>query len=98
MPQTVQEFLAGAAEKAAADLEAALLRLPADRRDWVPMGAARTALDMAAECAILNGGVADIIEKRAGPTDFDLGALQRAKAALARDEDALRSLLQENTA
>ena len=97
MPNTLQEFLAQAAQKAAGDLEAAVLRLPEDKRSWSPMGDARTALDQAAECAIVNGSTADLIESREWPRTGDYADFQRAKTELARDWEALRSLLQTNT-
>ena len=96
MPNTVQDFLADAL-KAAADLEAALLRLPADKRGWSPMGKARTALDQVAECAMLNGGMADLLHTRT-MEGFDFAEYERAKAALAQDSDAAVSALRENTA
>ena len=98
MSITLQEFLARAAEKAAADLEAAVLRLPEDKRGWSPMGDARTALDQAAECAILNGSTADLIQSRTWTWSGDFSEFQRAKTELAQDWESLRSLLQTNTA
>lgn len=62
------------------------------------MGQARPALDQVAECAILNGTTADLIKSRTWPADLDFGEFVRAKAELARDWNALKSLLQENTA
>lgn len=98
MSKYLQEFLGRATRKGAADLEAALLRLPDDKRDWSPMGgAARTALNMVAECAILNGGTIEMIQTRAFLADFDMTAFNRAKTELAQDENALLSLLHENT-
>ena len=97
MADSLQDFLANATQKAAADLEAALLRLPADKRNWSPQGDARTALDLVAECAILNGSTVDIIETRTFPADFSQPEFQRAKAELSQDWNALQSLLQENT-
>ncbi len=97
MPNTLQEFLAGATQKAADDLKAALLRLPEEKRSWSPMGEARTALDQVAECAMLNGSTANLIQSRTWPKDADMSEFFRAKAELARDESAVLSLLQENT-
>lgn len=94
----LQTFLADAALKAAADLETALLRLPEDKRDWSAGGDARTALDMVAEVAILNGSTADTIETRAFPENFDFAAHTREKAELAKDWPALKALLDANTA
>lgn len=67
MPNTLQEYLARVTQKTAADIEAALLKLPEERRNWSPGGEARTAADMVAECAILNGTTADAIINRAYP-------------------------------
>jgi uncharacterized damage-inducible protein DinB len=97
MGKHLQNFLANATRKAAADLEAALRRLPDDKRDWSPRGNARTALNMVAECAILNGGTIEMIQTRAFLADFDMTAFNRAKTELAQDENALLSRLHENT-
>lgn len=98
MPDTLQEFLAKATQKAAADLETALLRLPEDKRDWSAMDKARSAHDMVAECAILNGITADVIQNHRFPEDFDMAEYAQAKAALAQDWNAMQALLHENTA
>ena len=95
---TMQEYLADAVHKAAADLDAALLRLPEDKRTWTSSLTARNALDQVAECAILNGTTADVIANRAFPEKYDFAAFGRAKAELSLDHDALQSLLKENTA
>jgi hypothetical protein len=94
MASPLQNFLAIAAIRAAADLETALLRLPSEKRTWSAQGDARTAADMVAECAILNGSTAGLIESRQFTTDFQQFALD--KAALAQDEAAMLSLLHEN--
>jgi hypothetical protein len=95
MPGTLQEFLAKATPEAATELETAILRLPDDKRNWSPMGQARTALDMMAECAILND-VSEMVRTRTFPADFDFGAFARAKTEIAQDWDKLRALLHEN--
>ena len=97
MSNTSQEFLASAIPKAAANLEAALLRLPADKRNWSPMGKARTALDQVAECAMLSGAMADLLRTRT-MEDFDFAEYEQAKAALAQDSDAVLPVLRENAA
>ena len=61
MPQTVQEYLAGAAQKAAADLTKSYLTIPEEKRDWSPDEKARSAMDMYAECVLLNSYTADTI-------------------------------------
>ena len=65
MPQTVQEYLAGAAQKAAADLTKAYLNIPEEKRDWSPSEKARSAQDMYAECVLLNSYTADTITNQA---------------------------------
>ena len=97
MSGSLQAYLARATQKAAADLLTALERLPQDKRDWQPMGDARSAADQVAECAILNGTTADLIAARAFP-DFDFAQFAAAKTALVADPDTLRALLQANTA
>jgi len=64
MANTIQEFLAAGAEKAAVDMVAALFRLPEDKRAWSPAEKSRSAIDMVAECAINNGYTADFIVNR----------------------------------
>lgn len=98
MSKHLQEFLGRATRKAAADLEAALRRLPDDKRDWSPMGGARTALDMVAECAIMNGSTADLIQTRVFPADFDMAVFQHALTELSRAGNALVLRLHENAA
>jgi len=98
MSITLQAFFADAARQAAADLEAALLRLPEDKRNWSPAEKARTALDQAAECAMLNGYTVDLIQTRKWPADYSFDAFFREKAELARDWNAVKVLLNQNTA
>jgi hypothetical protein len=96
MPNTLQKFLADATQQAATDLETALLRLPEDKRNWSPMGFAHTALDMVAECAILND-ISGLVQSRAFPSAFDFAAFESAKAKLAEDWEGLRYQLHQNT-
>jgi len=96
LPNTLQEFLIRSTQNAAKKLEAAVLQLPEDRRNWSPMGNARTALNMVAECAILGATTADMIRNRAFPADFDRDAFDREKQRLANDWPALQVLLHEN--
>lgn len=96
MPGSLQTFLAAATTKAAADLEAALMRLPDDKRAWSPMGDARTALNMVAECAILNGSSVEMITTGVFPSDFDFAAFAEHKVRLSEDWPALQTMLHEN--
>lgn len=98
MAITMQAYLADMTEKAAADLETALLRLPEEKREWSPMGDARSAIDMVAECAILNGNSINVIQTRVFPPDFSMEEYQRRKVELAKDWSAVQALLKENTA
>ncbi len=93
----LQTFLLQSIPQATADLEAALLRLPEAKRAWSAGGDARSALDMVAEVAILNGDTADIVRTRNGMVNFDLEALNRRKSALYSDWPALQTLLHDNT-
>ena len=97
MSNTLQEFLGAAIVKAASDLETAVLRLPEDKRSWKPAETSRSALDQAAECALLNGSVAELIVARKWREDYDFGKFELDKAELARDWAALKALLVENT-
>ena len=98
MPHTLQDYLVTATNKAAADLAAAFLRLPEDKRGWSPGERSRTALDQVAECAVSNGYTADLIQTRTWQPDwFDKFFSEKAEAA-ALDWDTLHARLQENTA
>ena len=94
----IQTYFSNAIPNATADLETALLNLPADKRNWSAGGDARTALDMVAEVALLNGVVADVVQSRAPMPDFDFAAYIREKAELAQNFDAVKLLLDANTA
>ena len=94
----LQTFLSNSIPQASTDLETALLNLPADKRDWSAGGQARSAIDMVAEVALLNGDTADMIATKTGLANFDLGELNHRKAALYDDWPALKALLYENTA
>lgn len=94
----LQTFLAEGALKAASEMEAALMQLPDDKRNWSAGGTARTALDMAAEIALLNGVTVDMIRTKTGLVDFDFEAYNRRKNALCDDWKALKTTLDENTA
>jgi len=98
MSNTLQAFLTDVTQKAAGDLEAALLRLPEDKRAWSPTDSARSALDQVAECAILNGSTRKLIETRVWDTDFDYAAFVKVKEELVREQTAALSLLKANTA
>jgi uncharacterized damage-inducible protein DinB len=98
MANSLQEFLTRATGKVAEDLVAALERVPADKRNWSAMGDARTALDQIAECAILNGSTADLIQTREWTMSGDFAEYERNKSELAKDEAAVKSLLSQNTA
>jgi hypothetical protein len=96
--QTLQSFLARATAKAAEDLIAAVERVPDDKRAWSPMGDARTVLDVAAECAILNGSTVNMLQTRAWPAEYDFAEYEREKAELAsKGWPAVKALLNENT-
>ena len=95
---TLQTFLATAIPKASADLETALMRVPEDKRSWSAGGDARSALDMVAEIAILNGTTAQVIQNRTYPGSFDWEGYAREKAELAANWPALKTMLDENTA
>lgn len=95
---TIQEYLAAATQKAVIDLETAVLRVPEDKRTWSAMGDARTALDMAAECALLNESTAELMKTRIWDPNFDFAEFLRVKNDLAADWNAIKTLLAKNTA
>jgi hypothetical protein len=96
MSNTLQEFFATATQKAADDLTEALLRLPEDKRAWSPEDKARTALDQVAECALLCGYTADLLQSRVWAIN-DYGAYTEEKTEATKDWDKLSARLQENT-
>jgi len=96
MPASLQSFLAAATRQAAADLITALEQLPDEKRGWSPLGKGRSAVDQAAECAILNGITARAIVSLAFPPDFDFAAYEAEKKAMATDWPRVKALLQEN--
>jgi hypothetical protein len=55
--------------------------VPADKRDWVPQGKARTPYDFLAECAVMADWGAQVVETGEFPP-FDREAYERAKAGL----------------
>lgn len=99
MPTTFQDITAAATQKASTDLAAALLALPEDKRNWSPSKTARTALNMAAECAIVNGLTIKIIETRTWQ-QFEGGQekfFQQRDALAAGDWETLQTMLIDNT-
>ncbi len=97
MPNTLQDYLATATRKASADLAAALLRLPEDKRGWSPGEKSRTALDQVAECAILNEYTAELIQTRTWQADW-FADFPAAKVKAAQDWGTLQARLQESAA
>ena len=76
---TQQSFVAAATEKAAADLAKAFVTLPEDKRLWQPAESARSAMDQVAECAILTGYMANLLQTRQWPNGlFDLFFVEKA--------------------
>src|SRR5687767_12170457 len=96
MAGELQRFLAMVTGEAAKELETAYRRIPEDKRRWSPMGDARTAGDLVAECAILND-ITKMVRTRSFPADMDFAAFGQAKTALAADESGMFALLKENT-
>lgn len=73
------------------------MRLPEEKRSWSAGGEARSALDMVAECVILNGSTAETIQMRASPAASAYATYSRDKADLCENWPALKTLLDENT-
>jgi uncharacterized damage-inducible protein DinB len=96
MPSTLQKFLVAATEKAAADLAEAFSQLPVDKRPWKPSGDARSAFDLIAECAVLNGYTEDFIQTRSWSTQ-NMKDYERDKSEIiAQGWDTLHRLLVES--
>jgi hypothetical protein len=98
MSASVQKYVSAATTKAANDLITAVENLPEDKRGWSPLDKGRSALDQAAECAILNGFTVRMLELKAFPTDFSYEDFSKQKQELAKDWSAVKSLLLSNTA
>jgi hypothetical protein len=95
---TLQTFLARATTKAAEDFIAAFERLPEDKHTWSPMGDARTAIDQAAELAILNGSTCKLLDTRKWPENYDFNDYYKSKEEVAaKGWTEVRALLEENT-
>ena len=62
-----------------------------DQASWSPLDKGRTAIDQVAECALINGMIADILIKRADPV-ADWEAYGKAKAALDTADKAVAVL------
>ena len=98
MPNTIQEFFADATEKAAVDLEAAYLKLPADKRQWNPAPKARSAADQVAECVLLNTNSATLLHARVFDPKFDMAAFVKKQTEIMQNEEALLPALRESAA
>jgi len=97
MPNTIQEFLMQDTRKAADELVEAFLRLPEEKRNWSPAEKARTALDQVAECAILNGNTAELIQTRIWQPGRYEEFLRKKAEMIAQGWGPIHVLLQENT-
>ena len=97
MSQSVQSFLAAVTPEAADGLAAAFERLPEDRREWSPGGQARSALNLVAECALLNGYTADLLQTRRWPAPDLQDYLRELGVLTTQGWEPVRALLQENT-
>ena len=97
MPNTLQNYMATATQKAADDLVAALMRIPEDTRAWSPDDKGRSALDQVAECAVLSGYTAELIQTRHW-SDSNASMFMKEKTEVLQDWDKLQGLLQQNTA
>ena len=98
MSGSLQGFLVSATQKAAADLTAAVLRVPQDKWEWKPMDTGRTALDQVAEIALLTGYTADLILERRWTMGSDFSVFEKEKTLLAQDWPGIQALLKTNVA
>ncbi len=92
---TANDYLADATDQAAEALLTAFSLVPEDKLTWQAGPTNRSALDMVAECAILNGSTAAVVE--AGQwVDVDFPAYVAEKEALvSRGKEATVALLKE---
>ena len=74
MSHRIQDFLYALTESKAADLLASYNTLPEEKRNVSPGGNARTAADMLAEIAILNGETAKTLTTFSFSSNFDFAA------------------------
>ena len=94
MSNTLQSFLTAATEKAAAKLAEAFVSLPESKRLWSPAETARPAIDQVAECAILNGYMANLLQTRQWPEgQIDLFLAEKAALAAMSWEEVQPRLL-----
>jgi hypothetical protein len=98
MKPTAQLYISSLTTKAAADLITAVEALPEENRNWNPLDKGRSAVDQAAECAILNGFTVQLLESHAFPSDFSYEVFTANKEALAASWDAVKAELEANTA
>jgi uncharacterized damage-inducible protein DinB len=97
MPGSLQTFLARAIAKANADLEAALMRLPEDKRSWAPAETSRTPMNQVAEVALIGQCIADTIENRQYPASFTMDEYMRQIKILEQDWREIRKQLSQAT-
>ncbi len=98
MPQTIQDFLADATQKASADLTTSFLRIPEEKRDWSPDTKARTALDQFAECVLLNGYTAETITTQQMAAGRMENFTREKAEVMAKDWKQIQAQFQVNTA
>jgi hypothetical protein len=98
MSNTAQEYLVRSTLKAVKSIEDALLGLPEDKRNWSPGGEARTALDMVAECALMNEATIDLLTTKVFDESFDFAEYNRVRAELTQDWPTLQARLHESAA
>ncbi|MGI4791203.1 MAG: DinB family protein [Janthinobacterium lividum] len=99
---TIQEYIARATQKKAQELLAAARALPEERQHWKPLGQSRSAVDLVAECAIMNQMSVQLLQERtwneAGRTERQnaqaaLDTLEKAAAALLENTDSLAAAI-----
>ncbi len=94
---TMQQFLDVATRGQSEKLLTALQGLPDDKRAWSPASGSRSALDQVAECAMLNGSMAALLNGNPFPKDFSFEKYLQEKLELAQDPDRTVELLKTNT-
>jgi hypothetical protein len=96
MSHAVQTLLGNRVKLGADELIKLIDQLGAEKMALKPMGKCRSALDQAAECAMLLGYCTETLENSGYQGEFDFAKYQAEKDKLAEDWNNVKALLLEN--